>query len=243
MKSNRSPFLTAEWHYLAMLNYEVDPAVLIPFIPKRTELDQWEDKTFVSVVGFLFQNAKIHQFSVPFHRNFEEVNLRFYVRRLSEEGWRRGVVFIKELVPRWAIAWTARTLYNENYVALPMSHKIQVDAKGSLSGLSYEWELKGRSNRLELLVEGQPAASRTNSQEEFITEHYWGYARQRNGGTLEYQVEHPKWQGWPVRSARLDCDVRALYGDGFVEYLERPPASAFLADGSSVTVFGGKEIG
>ena len=242
MKSNRSQFLTAEWRYLAMLNYEVDPAVLTPFIPKGTELDRWNGKTLISVVGFLFQNARIGRFSVPFHRNFEEVNLRFYVKRLSNNEWRRAVVFIKELVPRWAIAWTARNIYNENYVSLPMGHHILVDTDGAFSGVSYEWKLKGRRNCLELLVKAQAAFAQEGSQEEFITEHYWGYARQRDGGTLEYQVEHPKWRVWPVHSARLDCDVRAHYGEGFVRYLENPPTSAFLAEGSAVAVLKGKRI-
>jgi uncharacterized protein YqjF (DUF2071 family) len=242
MKSKRRIFLSAQWRYLAMLNYEIDPVVLAPFVPKGTELDQWSGKTFVSVVGFLFQNAKLGRFSVPFHRNFEEVNLRFYVRRLSEGEWRRGVVFIKELVPRRAIAWTARRFYNENYLALPMSHEIRVDAEGGISGISYDWTFKGRASRLQLMVAGDPATAGADSQEEFITEHYWGYARQPDGGTLEYQVEHPKWRVWAAQSARLECDAKALYGDGFAAALERPPHSAFLAEGSAVTVRKGKRV-
>jgi uncharacterized protein YqjF (DUF2071 family) len=243
MKSKEPVFLTADWKYLAMLNYEVNPMVLSPFLPQGTELDQWQGKYFVSVVGFLFQNAKFGRLSVPFHRNFEEVNLRFYVKRLSENEWRRGVVFIKEIVPRWAIAWTARTFYNENYVALPMSHKILYEASGSVSEVSYAWKLPGGPrNHLVVVVKGEPAAAEVNSQAEFITEHYWGYARQRDGGTLEYQVEHSKWKIWPIETARLDCDVRELYGDKFGAYLKNPPVSAFLAEGSAVSVFKGNRI-
>lgn len=242
MKLNPRHFLTAEWRYLAMLNYEIDPSVLTPFIPRGTELDQWQRKTFVSVVAFLFQNTKIGRFSVPFHRDFEEVNLRFYVKRFTNDGWRRAVVFIKELVPRRAIAWTARKLYNENYLSLPMKHKIRFDSNGSLSGVSYEWKFKGQKNGLEVVVNGNPALPQTESQEEFITEHYWGYSRQHDGGTLEYQVEHPKWRVWPVPSAQLNCDVKSLYGNGFVESLIKTPASAFLADGSLVTVLKGRRI-
>ena len=242
MKSDGSKFLTADWRYLAMLNYEVDPAILTPFLPKGTELDRWNGRTFVSVVGFLFQKARILGFSVPFHRNFEEVNLRFYVRRLSDDGWRRAVVFIKELVPRWAIAWTARTIYNENYISLPMSHHLLADKDGSFSGVSYEWKHKGKGNCLELIVKGQAANAEAGSQEEFMTEHYWGYGRQRDGGTLEYKVEHPKWRVWSTQSTRLDCDVRALYGEGFAGPLEKPPASAFLAEGSTVTVLKGQRV-
>jgi uncharacterized protein YqjF (DUF2071 family) len=242
VKSDRSKFLTADWRYLAMLNYEVDPAILTPFIPRGTELDQWHGKTFVSVVGFLFQNTRIRGLPIPFHRNFEEVNFRFYVRRLSNDGWRRAVVFIREMVPRWAIVWTARIIYNENYISLPMSHHFAADQDGSISGVSYEWKHKGKRNCLELIVKGQAATTEAGSQEEFITEHYWGYARQRDGGTLEYKVEHPKWRVWSTQSTRLDCDVRALYGDEFVGSLEKPPTSAFLADGSAVAVLKGQRL-
>ena len=242
MNSNEPQFLTADWRYLAMLNYEVDPAVLTPYVPKGTELDQWNGKTFISVVGFLFQNTKISGFSVPFHRNFEELNLRFYVKYLSDSGWRRGVVFIKELVPRWTIAWTARTFYNENYVSLPMRHNLLADVNGSPTGISYEWTFEGNRSFLELVVEGQAVPVPEGSEEEFITEHYWGYARQRDGGTLEYQVEHPKWRVWSAQSSKLVCDVDVLYGCEFASYLKKAPTSAFLADGSAVSVLKGKRI-
>jgi uncharacterized protein len=242
MKSNVSLFLTAEWRHLAMLNYEIDPMLIAAFIPRGTELDQWQGKTIVSVVGFLFLNAKVGGISVPFHSNFEEVNLRFYVRRLTKEGWRRAVVFIKELVPRRAIAWTARMFFNENYVALPMSHDMQTEKNGSASRVSYEWIFKGRRNRLEILTKGEATAVREGSQEEFITEHYWGYARQRDGGTVEYQVDHPQWRVWSAQSVGFDCDVGGLYGKDFVDYLQKPPISAFLADGSTVTVSKGMRV-
>jgi uncharacterized protein YqjF (DUF2071 family) len=85
-------FLTAEWQHLVMLNYEVDAGLLVPFVPAGTELDDWKDKIFVSLVGFLFLNTKLLGFlPIPMHSNFEEVNLRFYVRRhtgaKSEEEW------------------------------------------------------------------------------------------------------------------------------------------------------------
>lgn len=236
------PFLTAEWRSLAMLNYEIDPLVLKPFVPMGTELDQWQGKTFVSVVGFLFLNTRIRGIVVPFHSNFEEVNLRFYVRTFTPDGWRRGVVFIKELVPRWAIAWTARTFYNENYIALPMSHRSQMGDEGAIRRTSYEWTLKGRKNHLEVCTKGEAEIVQAGSCEEFITEHYWGYASQRDGGTMEYQVEHPQWRVWPAQEARLDCAVEDLYGKAFTKFLHQTPASAFLADGSPVTVFQGTRL-
>jgi uncharacterized protein YqjF (DUF2071 family) len=237
-----SPFLTAEWRSLAMLNYEVDPSVLRSVVPAGTELDQWEGKTFVSMVGFLFLKTKVLGISVPFHSNFEEVNLRFYVRRLTNEGWLRGVVFIKELVPRLAIAWTARVFYNENYIAVPMSHELSFDKTGVVNKAAYRWVSAGRKSSLEVVTQGEGAFVVPGTCEEFITEHYWGYVRQRDGGTVEYQVEHPHWRVWSAQEATLDCPVGELYGETFAPFLKVKPASAFLADGSMVTVYKGRRL-
>ena len=242
MEATPRPFLTAEWRWLVMLNYEIDPMVLQPFVPAGTELDQWQGKTFISVVGFCFLNTKIFGMTIPFHSDFEEVNLRFYVRRITKEGWRRAVVFNKELVPCRAIAWTARVFYNENYIAIPMRHEIQREGDGAIRSVAYEWIFKSRKNRLELSPKGEANAVEEGSSEEFITEHYWGYARQRDGDTVEYQVEHPRWRVWSALSSELDCDVEGLYGKDFVGVLQCPPASAFLADGSAVTVFQGTRL-
>jgi uncharacterized protein len=231
-----SPFLTAEWRWLAMLNYEIEPSVLQPFVPAGTELDQWQGKTFVSMVGFRFLNTRVLGLAVPFHTHFEEVNLRFYVRRHAPDGWRRGVVFIKELVPRRAIAWTARVFYNENYVALPMSHSISTEAGNLRRKVSYSWTFQTHPSSLKVCATGEPREATVGSCEEFITEHYWGYARQRDGGTVEYKVEHPRWRVQAASEAALDCDVDGLYGKIFAKFLQSPPASAFLADGSAVTV-------
>jgi uncharacterized protein len=228
-------FLTTDWRRLAMLNYEVDPDILSPFVPAGTELDFWNGKTFVSVVGFLFQNTRVRGIPIPFHRNFEEVNLRFYVRRKAGNEWRRAVVFIKELVPRLAIAWTARTFYNEPYVALPMSHRVEKTGD-EIKSVTYAWKFNGCENSLSLTTRGNAQPLREGSEPEFIAEHYWGYTAQRDGSTLEYQVEHPRWRIWEAREATLDCDVASLYGIQFSKFLTRPPASAFLADGSAVTV-------
>ncbi len=235
------PFVRAEWRHLALLNYEVDPKILRPFVPRGTELDCWKDRTYVSMVGFLFLNTKIFGIGIPFHRNFEEVNLRFYVRRRVKEEWRRGVVFIRELVPRAAVALAARMLYNENYLAVPMSHRVeQVD--GRTCSISYGWNFAGRENRLEVFAGTAPSEIPAGSEEEFITEHYWGYARQRDGGTLEYRVEHPRWRGRKASEAKLDCDAARLYGEKLAPFIKQTPFSAFLAEGSEVSVFRGVRL-
>ena len=237
-------FLTAEWRHLAMLNFEVDPKVLRPLVPPGTELDLWQGRHFVSAVGFLFLNTRVFGVAIPYQRDFEEVNLRFYVRREATDGLRRGVVFVKEIVPRFAIALTARALYGENYVALPMHHRIEPDFDSTPGArtVSYSWRFRGRENRMELSVESDVVDLSAGSDVEFITEHYWGYARRRGGGTTEYRVAHPRWRVCAATAARLDCDVAGLYGSQFVEFLNGRPASAFLADGSEVAVFKGTPL-
>lgn len=234
------PFLTAQWRHLAMVNYEIDRAVLQPLVPAGTELDCWQGRAFVSVVGFRFLDTRVWGRPIPYHRDFEEVNLRFYVRRRAEDGWRRAVVFVKEIVPRVAIAITARWLYGENYVALPMRHHIESDAKST--SVSYSWWLRHGEYRLDMSVNGESRDVIDGSEEEFITEHYWGYARGRHETTTEYRVEHPRWRVRPASSARFTGDVAALYGAEFVECLSASPTSAFLADGSDIAVFKGMHL-
>jgi uncharacterized protein len=234
-------FLTAEWRFLAMLNYEINPVTLAPWVPAGTELDFWNGQCYVSVVGFLFCNTRVAGIPIPFHRHFEEVNLRFYVRRKAADEWRRGVVFIKELVPRRAVAFVARKFYNENYAALPMSHQIE-QSGDDIKSAGYFWRFNGRDNFLKVTTSGPAQPLIESSFQEFITEHYWGYARQRDGSTMEYRVEHPRWRVWKTQTAELDCDVAHLYGEPFCECLNRPPASAFLADGSEIKVHHGVKL-
>ena len=233
---NKNTFLTAEWRDLLMINYEVNPVLLNPYLPKGTELDLWQGKALVSMVGFMFLKTKVLGIPIPFHRNFEEVNLRFYVRRKMPEGWRRGTVFIKEIVPRQAIASVARICYNENYEAMPMRHEI------GNHKYQFDWRSEKQWNSLQALTQGNFEALVAGSEEEFITEHYWGYSKQPNGSTIEYQVEHPSWKVRSVRESRFECDVKGLYGAEFVESLKAEPASAFVAEGSAVTVYQGVKL-
>lgn len=233
-------FLTAEWRWLAMLNHAVDPALLRPLVPAGTELDEWEGTTYASLVGFLFLRTRVLGVPIPFHRDFEELNLRFYVRRRGPEGWRRGVVFVKEVVPRRAIAAVARLAYGENYVAHPMRHAISADA-GSGGTVEYGWRTDGRWSSLRAEFAGAARPLEDGSEAEFIAEHYWGYARQRGGGTVEYAVEHPRWSAWSA-AATLDADLAALYGADLAAALAGPPRSTFVADGSPVVVRRGVRI-
>lgn len=232
-----SVFLTAEWRNLLMVNFDVDPALLAPYVPHGTTLDTFNGRTFVSVVGFRFLNTRVLRLPIPWHRHFDEVNLRFYVVRKHAGEWLKGVVFVKELVPRPAIAWTARWLYNENYVALPMRSRVSVPGL-----VEYSWRRGGAWESVSARVAGAPFLPDPASEEAFISEHYWGYVRQRDGGTVEYQVTHPQWRVYRCEDARLECDVAALYGPVFAGALSARPASAFLAEGSAIAVHHGRAV-
>lgn len=227
------PFLTANWRYLVMLNFAVDPEVLKPLVPSGTELDFHDGQTFLSVVGFLFLDTRVMGLPIPRHRDFEEVNLRFYVRRQSLDQWRRGVAFIRELVPRSAIALIARTFYGEPYSAVPMRHSLE--HKDGRVSAEYQWRRGTRWETLGMTATGEPQASVQGSHEEFITEHYWGYTARRNG-LSEYRVEHPRWKVWTAETWKFEADVATLYGPQFVEALSAPAASAFIAEGSPIQV-------
>lgn len=234
-------FLTAEWKHLAMLNYEVEPSLLARHVPNGTELDLWSGKALVSVVGFEFLKTRVFGIPIPLHRDFEEVNLRFYVRRRAEDGWRRGVVFIKEIVPRVAIAFVARKFYNEPYIALPMAHRLEEES-GVVKSVEYSWRFGGRRNGLKLTTRGEAQPLTEGSEAEFITEHYWGYNAQRDSSTLEYRVEHPRWRVCEAEVAKLDCEIAGIYGKQFCDSLNGKPSSAFLAEGSAVTVYQGVHL-
>lgn len=237
-------FLTAEWRYLAMLNYPVDQEIVRPLAPRGTELDLWDGKAYISLVGFLFLNTRVLGVAFPFHRNFEEVNLRFYVRHKAQSEWRRGVVLLKEFVPRRAIAAVARIVYNENYEAASMTHAI--DSSGEFlrpnGAVEYTWRTRESRGRLSVTTQGEARLPVQGSHEEYIAEHYWGYSVQRNGGTKEYRVQHPAWKVWASKSAEFDGDVESFYSGRFVECLSAPPQSAFVADGSAVTVYNGLKL-
>lgn len=225
-----------------MLNYEVDPALLLSLVPNGTELDCWNGKVFVSLVGFRFLKTKLFGLlPIPMHSNFEEVNLRFYVRRQTRTEVRRGVVFIREMVPRLAIAFVARTFYNENYVALPMTHEIRSLGDNGVS-VAYRWRNGKCWSGINLETDGNPQLPGEGSVEQFITEHYWGYAAQPGRGCVEYRVMHPSWRVWQVRQAAFAGDAEAFCGKDIAAVLRGKPESAFLAQGSAVTVMRGQRL-
>ncbi len=233
-------FLTAQWRNLLMANYEIDPAVLKKYVPCHTELDSFNGVHYVSLVGFLFKDTKVRGLSFPFHRTFEEVNLRFYVRYKEDHQWKRGVVFMKEIVPRRMITFVANNIYKEKYATHAMKHLWQTTDKGLQ--VEYSWKVGGEWNYLKALANKEPEAIAQGSEEEFITEHYWGYTFVNDNCTGVYEVAHPKWKVHAVQQYDVKCSVERLYGKDFSEALSQKPKSVFLAEGSEVKVMTGSKI-
>jgi uncharacterized protein YqjF (DUF2071 family) len=233
-------FLTAEWNDLAMFNYEIDPNILENYVPKGTELDLWNGKCYISLIGFMFENVKVLGIKVPFHVNFEEVNLRFYVKRHENGKWKRGVVFVKEIVPKHAVTIIANTLYNEHYQTMKMRHS-RTENETSKS-FQYEWLKDAKWNSIEMTTERNAIPIEPNSEAEFITEHYFGYTNYNKDKSIEYAVSHPSWEQLKVINSNIDVDFESIYGKDFKFLQELKPTSEFLAIGSKITIEGKKTI-
>lgn len=229
-------FLTAKWLDLVMANYLIEPALLKESVPEGTELDFWNGQCYASLVAFKFFETRVLGIPIPFHRNFLEVNLRFYVRRETPDETRRGVVFIKEIVPRLAIALVARYAYGEPYETWKMSHA-QTEKE-----LSYSWSNRNCENHIAVESGENLGIPESGSHGEFIIEHYWGYTKRGPVRTDEYKVEHPKWELFDVSSAQIDVDFGKTYGEKFAFLNEQKPESILLAKGSEIAVYKGEKL-
>ncbi|MGI9543864.1 MAG: YqjF family protein [Cyclobacteriaceae bacterium] len=227
-------FLKAEWRKLAIANYKIDPAVLVKYVPPKTELDLWHDTCYVSLVGFMFLNTKLLGVPIPFHRNFEEVNLRFYVRHHHKGEWRRGVVFAKEIVPKAALTFVANTIYKEHYQTMKMSHNWQ--ELEDHRKVKYSWWLNGNENVFSVKAALEQTVIIKASESEFITEHYWGYTKAGPDEAFEYEVTHPRWNCYEVIDYKIDVDFASIYGEAFTDLTNQEPTSVMLAEGSEITV-------
>lgn len=235
MIATKPAFLTAQWRYLALLNFEVGRQLLEPLCPRGTELDERAGRHFVSLVGFLFLDTHVLSLPAFFHQDFEEVNLRFYARREVGGELRRGVVFIRELVPLPLVSAMARLTYNEPYRTVPMQHTI-LDTNGELQCVEYLFGGSSEQCRMTLHVESPLAALEPESPEEFFSQREWGYTTQRDGGTIEYRVDHRRWKVWPNARWELDGPLGEFYPEPLADILRAGPSSAFIADGSPISV-------
>ncbi len=231
MKTIRRPFLTARWSNLAILTYEAPPALLEPHLPSGLALDRRGGRTFASLVVFDFLDTRIWGMAWPGFRNFPEVNLRFYVT----QGHRRGVVFIREFVPQPLVSWLARAIYYEPYLVAQIESRVDDGAVTVATTRRLHWQ--GQSYRIEVAGDKPAFRPSEDSDEHFFKEHQWGFGRDRRGHTLAYEVKHPIWEAYPVRSWSLDLDWASVYGPAWGWLSREKPASVLLAAGSHVSVF------
>ncbi|MBC5839045.1 YqjF family protein [Flavobacterium muglaense] len=230
----KKAFLTAQWNNLILVNYEIDTKLLEKHLPKGTEIDFYENKCYVSLVGFLFEETRLLGLKVPFHVNFEEVNLRFYVKRFENKEWKRGVVFIKEIVPKPALTFVANTIYKERYQTLPMKHCIEKSQ--NTTNYNYQWKLNNKWNTMRVVTNNQLIPIEEYSTADFICEHYYGYTKHNAQTTFEYEVKHPKWEQQEVLETVIDVDFEKLYGMDFKHLETSKPSSVIFAKGSTISV-------
>jgi uncharacterized protein YqjF (DUF2071 family) len=234
-------FLKAQWKNLALINYEIDATRLEKYVPNGTEIDFWNDRCYISLVSFMFEDVKILGLKIPFHINFEEVNLRFYVKRFENGEWKRGVVFIKEIVPKPALTIVANTIYKEHYQTLQMNHSISENKQEKIDFV-YQWKTENKWNTILIETQKEPIEIEANSEAEFITEHYFGYTKVNKEKTFEYEVKHPRWQQYRVTNHNLDVDFKKTYSKEFEFLNNQKPISVMLAVGSEISVENKKRI-
>ena len=227
-------FLSARWENLIMANYAVNAEVLKPYLPKGVELDFYNDKTYVSLVGFMFKKTKLFNIPVPFLATFEEINLRFYVKRVEGNSIKRGVVFINETVPYKLVAWIANKLYKEHYIAIPTKNEIEITSLSK--NIKYQWKITEEWNHIAVNTAIENEQMLAGSIEEFIFEHYYGYTKINDLLSQEYKVNHPRWMVNKVIDYSVHCDFKSMYGYDFSFLSNHQPDSVIIAEGSPVTV-------
>jgi len=227
-------FLKADWENIIMANYEIDPQILIPYVPKGVEIDLFEDKCYISLVGFMFKNTQLFNVPIPWFGTFEEINLRFYVVRKEGNQIKRGVVFINETIPYPIVAWVANKLYNEHYTVVPTKHE-QILGTDS-NQIKFEWLVDSKWNSIDVQYSNKSKTMKSNSLEKFIYEHYYGYTKVSDKKTEEYKLQHPSWKTHTLFNYEIDCDFQAMYGQDFAVLNETKPAAVFIAKGSKVGI-------
>jgi hypothetical protein len=226
-------FLQANWENLIMANYEVDPDILKAYLPNGLELDFYNGKTYVSLVGFMFKKTSLFGVPIPFFGSFEEINLRFYVRKTEGKKIKKGVVFINETVPFKIVAFLANKLYKEHYISIPTKNAIEV---GEYKHLNYAWKMNNKWNSMSVESEINTHKIEPSSIEEFIFERYFGFTKLSPILTQEYRIQHPKWMTHKILSSSIDCDFDSMYGKAFASLNHQIPSSIILAEGSAVRV-------
>lgn len=227
-------FLKARWENIIMANYAVEPELLSAYLPKGVTLDLYNNKAYVSLVGFMFKKTRLFNIPIPWLGTFEEINLRFYVVRQEGNTLKRGVVFVNETIPYKAVAWMANKLYKEHYTAIPTRHFWKI--KNNIKDIRYEWKINNEWNNIQVQASTTSEEITNTSFEEFIFEHYYGYTKINDHATEEYKIKHPRWKINKVLHANINCNFNTMYGTAFSHLNNIESDSVFIAEGSAIEV-------
>ena len=66
---------------------------------------------YVSLVGFMFKNTRLLNIPIPFHTDFEEVNLRFYVKHFDGNEWK---LYDSEYSLNWIVSTSDGRLWSQD---------------------------------------------------------------------------------------------------------------------------------
>lgn len=225
-------FLTAEWRNLINLTYRVPAEVLEPILPQGVELDLYEGHAHLSLVAFDFVNTRVKGIKIPFHVDFPEINLRYYVKSRGH----RGVVFIRELVPKHCIAFIAQRFYNEPYESFPMESDHQTLPDGRLRSHHKVWK-EEHEYHIETIAGAEKTTPPADSAAHFFKEHDLGFGVDKKGETLIYEVSHPIWETRELHEVKLDFDFGKIYGEEWAFLKDLRPQFSLFAEGSAIKVY------
>lgn len=234
------PLMKAKFTELVALNFQIDPEILKPRLPKGLELNFYRDETYVSLVAMMLRNVKFYGFPIPVAHAIGEFNLRFYVRRkVSDTETRHGSCFIKDYVSSRTGAWGLSKVFQAEFCRIKMNCAQQgfSNDDDAAPKVDYRWEVsKDHWNRIRVSARERVKRTGPETKVGFVLNHSNIYSR-RNRETLEYPVVRPRWQIWNAGHANFTCDVKKLFGPEFVKPLARRPASVFVANGSDVIIY------
>ena len=232
-------FITAHWQNLALLSWSIDDSAVTRLLPQGLEIDRFNGNAFVSAVGLTVSNLRVLGVST-WPTRFEQVNFRFYVRqRLISGGYRRGVVFLKQLVPHRTTALTARLVYGEPFAPVPISHDCREPHTGLLDAhreFTYSWRRNGQMEGLRAETDLAAEFPGPGSLAEFLTVRHWGYNGRPGDHTKGYAVSRPAWAVRPATAWRFDCDVATLLGGAFARGMSTAPASVLMTSGCQAKI-------
>jgi uncharacterized protein YqjF (DUF2071 family) len=217
---------------VCIVSYAVPPELLSRHVPHGLTLETRDGHAFVSLVAFDFDEVRVRGIPIPGYRSFPEVNLRYYVRC----GRDRGVVFIREFVPKRMVAWIAKAVYNEPYEALRMTSDVHRVSEGLT--VEHKFHAAGHTQKVTLTAtRDPPQLPPESSDDHFFKEHEWGFGVDRRGRLLRYRVAHPPWLTYRLAWHDVKVDWKRVYGAEWGVLKHAKPCSVVLAEGSPITVF------